>query len=224
MGVMAIGTAGTAQATVGACWGYINPTTKALECFSKTLEAKTAIGIETSATLLIVETNIEVLCTAAAFSEGGELSENGSILLGRVKFSGCKSNTSNAKLEKLGACTPNDPVGGLGTVVTEKGKGLIVLHNGTPVVQLEPDEGTILAKIFLGPECGVGGELIVEGKLILNPDCKGEFATHKEVHLIEEFTALQLMTVKKKKAFIDGSANVSLSGTHAGFLWGGHGA
>src|ERR1700755_2718104 len=124
MGTMAIGTAGVAQAEVGACWGYLEGAN--LKCFSATLEAKPVFEVENkTATLLIANVNLEVLCTGAEFDEGGQLTANGSILLGRIKFTGCISNSRTPTLTKLGGCTPKDPVSGLGTVLTEKGTGLI---------------------------------------------------------------------------------------------------
>jgi hypothetical protein len=225
VGVMAIGTTGVAQAEVGACWGYINPTTLKLECFSKTLEAKPKFEIENNTgTLLIEKQIISILCTGMEFDEGGELSENGTILLNRIKFTGCVGLINGVISPP---CKPNDPISGSGTVLTEKATGLIRLHElvggeKEPTVLIKPDEGETLAKIHLGPECAVGEELIVKGELVLW-DCKGKasFEEHKVTHLLEEFKALQLMHVGLNKATLDGSTNVTLKGTHEGFKWAG---
>src|ERR1700751_3263926 len=90
LGVLAMGAAGSARAENGACWGYINATTKVLECFSGTLEAKPVFAVENvTGTFLISGQNLEILCTGLEFDEGGQLAANGSVLLGRVKFTGC---------------------------------------------------------------------------------------------------------------------------------------
>lgn len=233
MGVMAIGTAGVAQAEPNSCWGYISGAD--LKCFSETLEAKPLLAIENNtATLLVGGLNIEILCKTAAFigggGTGGKLTKEGSILLGKVLFGGCIALSKTPTLTQLTKCTPNDPVGGLGEIITENGTGLIVLHNGEPVVELKPDVGTTLTKIFLSASCGVAEELIVTGKLILH-DCptispaktsKERFETHMQTHLIEEFTGLQLLRVGGVLSTIDGSANVTLEAPHNALLWAGH--
>ena len=222
MGVMAIGTTGAAQAQVGACWGY----TALPNCFSNALEAKPLLAIENNTgTLLIANVNLEVLCTGAEFDEGGQLTVNGSILLGRIKFTGCISLERAAplgSLKLLPACKPNDPVSGSGAILTEKGTGLIVLHNGKALVKLSPDDANlILAKIFLGEECSVSEELIVKGHLDLE-DAGGQasFEEHKLTHLIKEST-LQLMNVGVNTATIDGTANVTLAAPHQALSWAG---
>jgi len=221
MGVMAIGTTGAAQAETGACFGYISGAS--LPCFSTTLEALPVVAVENkSATLLVGGLNIEVLCGTAAFIEGGTLSANGSILLGRVEFGECISLSKTPTLTQLTKCTPKDPVAGLGKIRTEKGTGLIVLHNGEPVVKLSPDVAPILAKIFLGESCAVSEELIVTGNLVLQDQLgKAAFEKHAVTHLIREFPGLQLLRVGGVLSTIDGTANITLGGTHTGFEWAG---
>lgn len=228
MGVMAIGTAGTAQAEPGACWGYINATSGKLECFSSTLEAKPLFELENkTGTLLIANVNFEVLCTGLEFDEGGLFAANGSILLGRLKFTGCIGLSRTPELKKLGACTPNDPISGPGTILTLKFTGLIKLHEGEPTVLLNPDPEAagVLAHINMGEECSIGEEILVKGELVLW-DCKGKasFEEHKLTHLIEEYPKLQLMTVGVNKATLDGSANVTLATPHNLLKWAGKAA
>jgi hypothetical protein len=224
VGVMAVGTSGVAQAEVGACWGYTSGAT--LSCFSTTLEAKPLIALEGNTnTLLIANLNLEILCTAAAFIEGGTFSANGSILLGRLDFSGCITLTKTPTLTKLNACTPQDPVGRLGHIRSEKGTGLIVLHSGEPVVELKPDVGTVLAKIFLGELCAHTEEIIITGKLIIQEaGGKASFETHQLTHLSREFASLQLMRAGANVATIDGTASITLATPHQEFKWAGHGA
>jgi len=122
MGVMAISTAGVAQAETGACWGYMNGAE--LKCFNASLEAKPLLAVESNtATLLIANTNLEILCKTAALVEGGQLGPEGSVLLGKVLFGGCIGLSVTPELKQLVNCTPTDPVDGAGTVITEKLKG-----------------------------------------------------------------------------------------------------
>ena len=234
MGVMAIGTTGAAQAEPGACFGYLAPS---LTCFSS-LEPDPLIAFENNTgTLLIANVNLEVLCTSASFIESGKLGGTG-VLLGRLKFEGCISLEKNAPLKKLNSCTPHDPVGGLGTIITKKGEGLIQLHNGEPVLKLSPDDpNLILALIELGEECSVSEGLIVKGHLVIRDSptthevggvklvlktSKEQFETHAASHLIEEHPTLHLMTVGINSALIDGTAVVTLKSPHNNLLWAGH--
>jgi hypothetical protein len=229
VGVMAIGTTGTAQAEVGACWGYIEGVST-LKCFSTTLEAKPLVTIEnitgthpSAATLLVESLNLEITCTSAAFIEGGTLSANGSILLGVVEFSGCFTRKSTAKgLELLTTCDPHNPVAGLGKIRSEKLTGLISLHSGESTVKFSPDAGTILAKIHLYEECPIALEIFVTGNLVLS-DIGGNagFEEHKLTHLVREFPSLKLMKVGVNTVSIDGTANVTLATPHNALKWGG---
>ena len=219
MSAMAIGTTGAAQAETGACWGY--ESVGGLKCFGGGLDAGATLTLENNTgTILIANMNLEILCTQIAFVEGGKLSANGSITLGRVQFSGCISLSKTPTLSKLNSCTPNDPVGGLGTLRTEKGVGLVVLHNSEPVLEIKPDSGTTMAKIFFGEECSIAEELVVTGKLILQ-DTGGKKAveTHALSHLLQEFTGLQLMKVGANLATFDGTANATLSAPHSELKW-----
>lgn len=220
---LTVGPAGAAQAETGACFGYTNG--GSLPCFGA-LEPSVAIEPFFSGTLLINNVNLEVLCTGAKFIEGGQLGANGSVLLGRVEFSGCISLSRTPTLTKLSTCTPNDPVAGLGKIRTQKLAGLITLHFfGEPGVLLKPDFGTTLAKIFLGEECAVSEELIINGEFVAEDTFgKESFERHEISHLMREHFFLHLMSVGVNQATIDGSAFVELSGAHSGMKWGGKGA
>ena len=230
IGVMAIGTAGVAQAEVGACWSLINPANGKLECFPSNLEPKVEIALEErTGTLLIENTNLEILCAKGALvTAGGTLGPEGTVLLGKVLFSECiglERGPPLGQLKILSACTPTDPKDGFGTVVTENILGLIVLHNGEPVLLLKDDSALNenLATIFMSSECPVGDEIIIKGELILQ-DTRGKtaFETHATSHLIQEFTGLQLMKVGTKKATLDGTAIISLVAPHNALKWAGH--
>ncbi len=226
-GVMAIGTTGAAQAEVGACWGFLAGAE--LRCLTKTNEAAApALALENNTgTLLIANQTFSVLCTGMEFDEGAQLSENGSILPGKIKFKGCVT------LIKGVISKPCEPFNGTekGVILTEKGEGLIKLHELTATKELEP---TVLIKpvtsetvwrIHLGTECSVGEEILVKGELVLW-DCKGKasFEEHKVTHLFEEFPGLKLMKVGANAATFDGSVNVTLTGAQLGFKWAGKAA
>jgi hypothetical protein len=249
MGVMAIGTAGVAQAETGACWGYRANPGSTLRCFNVSLEARPILAIEnitgthpSAATLTVTSLNMEITCTTAAFIEGGLLSANGSIFLGWLEFGGCFTRKLPIKgLELLPLCDPHDSVAGLGKIRTEKLSGLIVLHKTSPggsvfepVVEISPDSGTTLAVIKLFNECALAEGIVVTGALVLqdraltivggdpeNKTAKEEFEKHKVTHLIREFPFLKLMKVGANTVSITGSANVTLGGEHSGLEWAG---
>jgi hypothetical protein len=221
-----------AQAEPGASWGYKKTEKGTLEKFSTSLEAGLAIEIENKTASLLFTTGggtkVEILCTGAEFDEGGTLSADGSILLGRLKFTGCLTKLNGVT---SGPCKPSDKVGGSGAILTEKIDGLIVLHNGQPVVLIlrsaadDPGKTGILVSMELGEECSIGEKVPVTGHLVLW-DCKGKtsFETHAVSHLIEEFPSLHLLIALGKPALHDGSANVRLTGAHTGYFWAGLGA
>lgn len=220
---IAVGTGGITSAETGACWGYKSGAS--LPCFSTSLEPRPVIAIESFATLLMTGLNLEIKCPNVAVIEGGTLTANGSILLGRLEFSNCTAWTMTPSLTLVPACTPNDPVAGLGRIRSEKGTGLIVLHNGEPVLELKPDSGTLLARIYLGEECFDAEEILITGKLILqDAGGKAAFETHALTHLIREFPGLQLMRRGGLLATIDGTSNVTLASPHNALEWAGKAA
>jgi hypothetical protein len=220
-----------AQAEPGASWGYKKTEKGTLEKFSTSLEAGLALEIENKTASLLFTTGggtkVEILCTGAEFDEGGTLSADGSILLGRVKFTGCITKLNGTT---SAPCKPKSASGD-GTILSEKDDGLIVLHNGQPVVLIlrnaedDPKKEGILTTIELGEECSIGTKVPVTGDLVLW-DCKGStsFVTHAVSHLIEEFPSLHLLIALGKPALLDGSANVKLTEKHVGYWWAGLGA
>lgn len=227
MGVMAIGTAGVAQAETGACWGYRNAKAE-LKCFGEAgLEAGVSFAFEGSTgTLLIANLNFEILCTAGSLINGGKLTTNGSITAGQFKLTGCIGLSKTPTLTKLAACTPIDGTE-LGVILSEVITGLIRLHEGEPTVLFKPVSGTTLFNIHLGlnEECAVGLNLIVKGELVIG-DVAGKFGfeEHKLTHTFQEFAKLQLMTVGVNKATIDGNIVFSLDSPHNTLKWAGKAA
>ena len=222
MGVMAIGTAAVANAEAGSAWCYINPSNQQLKCFDGVLRPGLKNEFENNKmTFLISNVNLEISCTGGAFIEGGQLTSNGTISTGRMEFNGCTAWSKTPTLSKLNSCTPSS-AGGAGTIISEKAHGLIRLHNSTPAILILPAEGTVLTKIFLGEECAVSEELIVNGHWVI-ADCGGAsaFKTHQVKHLFAEFAELRMLKVGVNAASIDGSFWLSLTGTHAGYAWAG---
>jgi hypothetical protein len=219
---MAIAGASLAQAEVGAAFSYENAAGTLKGNFSSTLEAEPAFALEgETGTLLIAEKVISVLCRKAEFDEGGQLAGEGSILLGRIKFSGCVGLIEG---KVSAACEPSDPVSGKGTILTEKFTGLIKLHElankeKDSTILIKPDTGETLVAIHMAG-CGAGEEIIVKGELVLW-DCEGNTSakTLKVTHLLTEFPGLKLMKVGTKSATLDGSANVTLKGGHLNYKW-----
>ena len=225
-GVMAIGSAGVAQAETGACWGYINSALN-LKCFGEAgLEAGVKFTfLNNTGTLLIANLNFEVLCTGGELIEGGTLTSSGSITLGKIKLSGCIGLSKTPTLTKLSVCTSKVSVGGTGTIISLKVTGLIRLHEGVPTVLIRPDEGDTLVHIHLSEECSIGEELLVKGALVLGDvGGKAGFEEHKLTHEAKEFEKLQLMTVGANKATIDGEAVLSLTSPHNALNWAGKAA
>lgn len=226
MGAIAIGAAGVAQAETGACWGYLNAKTE-LKCFGEGgLEAGAIFTfVNNTITELVENLNFEILCTGGQLIEGGKLIASGSIATSRVKFTGCISLSRAPTLTKLPACTPNDPTGGMGTIVTEKVTGSIQLHEGEPTVSLKPASGEVLKKILFSEECAVGEELLVKGGLVFSDvGGKASFEEHKLTHTFTEVSKLQLIRVGLNKVVIDGSVVFSLASPHNSLRWAGKAA
>jgi hypothetical protein len=195
-----------------------------LENKTGTLEFKTAGG-----------TLVKILCTDAKFDEGGNLLAQGAISLGRVHFTGCKVELNSAPAP---ACQAHSPGKAAGEILSEKGKGLIVLDVVNTVTQDyvkiipekvnakgETETSKLFAKIEMGEECAIGTLVNVEAKSLGEglwiEDCLGSasFLEEKVEHLIKE--SLKGLIALGQPAVIEGSAFVRLGPGHAGQKWGG---
>ncbi|HEX4464604.1 MAG TPA: hypothetical protein VH042_08205 [Solirubrobacterales bacterium] len=221
-GIMAVAGASLARAEAGAAWSYENAAGTLKGNFSSTLEAETIFTpVGGTGTLLIAEKVISVLCQEGEFDENGKLAGEGTVLLGRIKFSECVGLIEGKVAE---ACLPVDPISGKDTVLTEKINGLIKLHElaskeKDTTVLFKPDTGEILAVIHL-PDCGAGEEIIVKGELVLwDAEGNASARTLKLSHRVTEFPGLKLMKVGKNLATLDGSATVNLKGAHLNYKW-----
>ena len=182
-------------------------------------EHLTLVTHELSRTFWITCTNFKV--------EGVNLEAEGQLTTGgRVTFTGCEAYGSGPLTEPLG-CNVNSPTTapGSGTVISEKGKGGLGLHEGTLVTTIEPEAaGGSFADVET-EECIMPEHNKVSGKLVIE-DCEGKAEEHALKHLIEEEGALTELWIGKKTAehletFIEGSAWVFLVGSHEGLAWDG---
>jgi hypothetical protein len=177
-------------------------------------------------------TGVLILCTAAEFDEGGQLAPEGVITLGRLLLKGCSMLLNEVAAPK---CTPHSPGKPTGEILTEKGKGLIVLDKETSttsdLVKITPENSNgetskLLALFELGETCAIGESINIEttalGEGVWLKDCLGtvSFLEEKVIHLFEE--GLNKIFALGQPAKIIGSANVSLvSAGHVGLKWSG---
>jgi hypothetical protein len=117
-------------------------------------------------------------------------------------------------------CKPAEPI-------VAKVKGAIALHEGVAYERLEPAEGTSFTHIHFSELCTLevneGGGVPVTGSAYLK-DANGQLETEAISHLAEEAqVGLGGLSFGVHPATMDGSANVSLLGTHKGLTWSGLG-
>ena len=221
LGLTAFGTS-AAQAEPGNAWVILNP--------EKTLVKKPLLPVLNAeiekeglllATVLNGTVQLIIHCSAAQLIEV-HLLEEGQLSHGKVKFSGCKVLINGTAAPE---CEVHSKGAAVGTVETEKGKGLLALHELKPsgqkdlVTVIEPLEGTTFVTLLMGEECVVGEEVPIEGKLVIK-DCELKATEHLVTHLIEEEPTLTLLHVLDDlNAKIDGSALVFLTGEHKGLKW-----
>ena len=178
-------------------------------------------------------TGVLLLCTAAEFDEGGQLTTEGSITLGRIQFKGCSILLNEVAAPK---CLPHSPGKATGEILSERGKGLIVLDKESETVtsdliKITPENAAgattrLFVVIELGETCAIGESINVEstslGEGLWIKDGGGNtgFTTEAVTHLIVE--GLNKLLALGQPAKIIGSANVALLGaTHTGLKWSG---
>jgi hypothetical protein len=215
LGLMAIGT-GAAQAEKGSHWNVNGKaiTAELLVKIGATLENNHGILLSNA-----LGKSFHILCTAMAFEEAELKVEGGSS--GKIKFTGCIILLGGV-LSK--PCEPKD-AGVAGVILTKLLKDLILLHEGEPVDELEPVVAPLFALIETSAECAFGSSIPVIGGRFTFQDCQKEGRIEKVTHLGTELAALTELWILSKTAEhvarIDGSANVSLIGEHAGLTWSG---
>ena len=169
---------------------------------------------------------VQFKCTAATLV-GVKLEKEGKLTEGgKVKFTGCKTFLNGAEATE---CVPHSGSEPAGTLLSNEGKGLLVLHEPSAgvkegVTRIEPKTGATFITLTLGASCPIGNSVPIIGKLFVK-DCEGKLTTHLVKHLIEELKALtKLWTISETAehvATIDGSAMVFLGSPHTGLAWGG---
>jgi hypothetical protein len=216
---MVLGLMAFASAAQAAKW-LINGTDAAA------LKAGVTATIEgASASLLttVLSKSVEIKCTAANLL-GVSLEGEGKVTEGgKVEFNGCTTAVGG---EVQAACKPKAGGGELGKIITNEGKGQLVLHEeagGTKVglTRIEPKTGETFVTIELGEKCAIGETLPTRGKLFLKDPNVG---TSSVTHLISEGPLTDLWVLNKTaehKATIDGSATVALITPHSGVSWSG---
>ncbi len=223
LGLMAFATS-AAQAETGAKWNVVNSEGKLVEVTTAGLSPQLEIKeIENkTATLAFTTkggTKVGILCTTAAFDEGGKLISAGGVSLGRILFSKCAVSLNGVlspacKAHTLGKAT--------GEILTLKAEGLLMLDKESETVTsklvlLKPDTGTTFAEIEMGEECAIGELVKVEGELFLK-DVTG-VSNELVEHLISE--GLKKLVALGVPAVIEGTALVRLSGAHLGLKFSG---
>ena len=234
LGLMAFGTS-AAQAEPGNAWLILKVKEKEPVLVKKPLLPVLGIEIENKKALLLASVlngtiNLEIHCSAAQLIEV-HLEEEGRLSHGKVRFTGCEVLINHTPAPECKVHSAGSPVG---TVETNKGKGLLQLHKfpkkvlaektdpekNELVTVIEPLEGTAFVTLLMGEECVIGEEVSIEGKLVLK-DCELKAEQHLVSHLIEEEPELTSLTVlDDPNASIDGSAFVFLTEEHKGLEWG----
>jgi hypothetical protein len=210
--------AATAQAEVGAHWN-VNGSSVSTELVTRGVVPEATL--ENSHGQLLghaLGKELNVLCTSMHLEEAKLKLEGSS--LGKFRFVGCRITTNGG--EVLPACEPHTGEE-KGVILTKLLKGLIVLHEGTALNRIEPEEGTRLVEIATSLSCAFGPNIPVIGKFFVK-DCNGAFRVEDFTHLFEEGPLTELWVISKTeehKSAIDGSALASLTGEHAPFKWSG---
>lgn len=218
LGLMAMG-ASAAQAETGANW-MVNGSN-----VTSTLLPTVDIGqVENKTASLLTKisgASVTFLCTGGKLI-GAKLELEGKVTSGgKVKFTTC-STLLNGSLS--GPCKPKAGGEPLGTILTNAGKGLLVLHEGKALTRIEPT-GTEFATIEFDPEegCSLPEKVPVKGALFLK-DCKDEAKVELVEHLIEQGPLTHLFVISdtaEHAANIDGSATIKLTGAHEGLKFSG---
>jgi hypothetical protein len=203
--------AGVAQAEVGSNWmvSGANITSLLPEVQVKEVENNTISLLFTTKG----GTKVEILCTQMLWL-GAKLHSAGKVDLFKMLFHGCITKLNGAV---SGACQPSDGTS-KGLILTLGLEGLIILHNGTGLLRITPEDG-VFTHILLGEECAIGEELLESGVLTLK-DCQGRFSVEQVEHLFEQGPLTTMTTVGVPSSF-DGSFILRLAGPHLGLPWSG---
>jgi hypothetical protein len=190
------------------------------------------LGAEIDSPKLILHTEVLkdkylIECTGLELIGVGLESEGKLTEGGKVKFTGCVGLV-NGSVNKL--CTPKSNGTTQGTILTNEGKGVLVLHEltgGTKdgLTKIEPKvAGGSFVNLEMEEGCAIGEKLPINGVLYVK-DCEGKLETHLVKHLGEEGPLTELWATSNKTeehtAHILGSVWFFLTGAHAGLAWSG---
>jgi hypothetical protein len=223
-GAMSFGTSG-AQA---AKWLILMFNNESLT--GEQLKAELSSKIDNTIVVLhteILKVKFLVVCTGlntkGAFLEGaGKITEGG-----KVEFTGCTGQTNGSTNAN---CKPRAGGGASGTILTNEGKGQLVLHQVSIIeteglTKIEPKTGTTLATLEMSEACPVGERVPINGVLYLKECIPFDIETHLVNHLWEEGPLTSLWATNTKNAehtaHILGSAWMTLAGAHFGYVWSG---
>lgn len=221
LGLMTMST--SAQAEKGAKWTVVNGKGELVEVksggLSPTISVKEVEGGEEIMLAEIAKIKVKKLCKKLQLV-GAKLEGEGKTTSGaKVRFSECVVYLNNVLTK---ACEPKTKGSEKGTIESNAGKGLIVLHNGEGILLLEPVTGEEFMTLEFGEECAIGENIPLFGKLALNI---AELKTELVTHLVSEFPALTDLFIINKtpehKVVLDGSAILELTGEHLGLKWSG---
>lgn len=212
---------GAAQAEIGASW-MVNGAN-----VTDTLLPTVQVGeIENKTGSLLVKisgASVTFLCTGAELI-GAKLELNGSVASTvKAKVTGCITFL-NGTLS--GPCKPKSEGQPLGSIISNEGKGLSVLHEGKGLLKVEPKlAGGSFAVIRFDPEaeCSLPEQIPVKGVITVR-DSQGEEQVEKVSHLVEQGPLTHLFVISdtaEHAASIDGSATVGLGGAHSGLKFSG---
>jgi len=201
----------TAAATAAPAW-KLSPTTG--EEVSAALSPAASGKVEATPNLLFTTkggTKVAISCTSLS-TEAAKLEGEGKTS-GTLSFGGCQT-LLNGTLAKN--CEPHSGAS-KGVIKTNALKGLLVPHEGTSLVRIEPASGTLFVTIELSELCSIGENAPVAGTFYAKAS-NGQLEALKVTHLFEQ-GPLTSITALSNAATLDGSASFSLSGAHAGREW-----
>jgi hypothetical protein len=153
---------------------------------------------------------VEITCEGLAIEDGlleaeGKISATGS-------FKGCTTLLNGVTSKR---CVPRSPAAAGGTIVTNRLKGLLVLHTleggaSEALIELLPQSGTKLVSLEFGEGlCALPPLTDITGTLFVR-DSNGELEVEAESHLLEASPALGGVLFGGNPATLDGAVRVSL--------------
>jgi hypothetical protein len=179
-------------------------------------------------TLLTKALGLSIIVTCGSFELINiNLEALGKLSNGQVKFKECEAYKVSPLTEPLD-CMVHSSGQAVGTILSDVGKGELVLHEVSPGVKevlTKIESTTAQFATILMELCALPASNKITGVLYLK-DNNGKATTHEEKHLIVQgpLTSLNYgtnMTTEHLETAIDGSAWIKLGGAHAGLKWAG---